>query len=193
MSIALVMPSSHLILGHLLFLLPSVFPSVRDFSNELAIHIRWPKYWSFSFSISPSSERSGLISLKIDWFDLLAFQGTFRSLLQYYLEGINSLAFCLLHGPALTTVCDHWEDHSLDYMDLCGKIMFLLFSTLSRFVIAFLPRSNHLLISWLQSQSAVIFKPQKKKSVTTSTFSPFYLPWRNGAWCHDLSFFNIQF
>ena len=129
------------------------------------------KYWSFRFSISLSSEFLGLISLKIDWFDLLAVQGTFRSLLQYYLEGINSLAFCLLHGPALTTVCDHWEDHSLDYMDLCVRVMSLIFNTLSRFVITFLPGSNRLLILCLQSPSTVILEPKKRKSVTTSTCS----------------------
>ena len=130
------------------------------------------KHWSVSFSISLSSEYLGLLSLKIGWFDLLAVQGTFRSLLQHYLEGINSLAFCLLHGPALTTVCDHWEDHSLDYMDLCGTLMSLIFNTLSRFVITFLPKSNHLLISWLQSLSTVNLEPKKRKSGTISTFFP---------------------
>ena len=108
MSIASLMLSSHLILWHPLLLLPSIFPSIRDFSNELAVLIRWPKYWSFSFSISPSSEYSGLISLKIDWFDLLAVQRTFS---------INSLTLCFLYGPALTTIRDHREDHSLDYTD----------------------------------------------------------------------------
>ena len=130
------------------------------------------KYWSFSFSVSLSSEYLGLISLKIDWFDLLAVQGTFRSLFQYYLEGINSLAFRLLHGPALTTVYDHKEDHSLDYMDLCGRVMSLIFNTLSRFVITFLPKSNHLLVSRLQSLSPVNLEPEKRKSGTISTFSP---------------------
>ena len=115
---ALVMSSSHLILWSPLLLLPLIFPSIRDFSNELSVRIRWPKYWSFSFSISPSSEYSGLISLKIDWFDLLAVQGTFRSLLFSQFEGINSLALCLLYGPVLTTVSDAWEDHSLGYTDL---------------------------------------------------------------------------
>ena len=96
---------------------PQSFPT----SGTFPMSCQMTKYWSFSFSVSLSSEYLGLISLKIDWFDLLAVQGTFRSLFQYYLEGINSLAFCLLHGPALTTVCDHREDHSLDYMDLCGS------------------------------------------------------------------------
>ena len=125
-STALVMPSSHLILWWPLPLLPSIFPSIRDFSNESAVCIRWPKYWSFSFSISPSNEYSGLISLEIDWFDLLDFQGTLRSLPQHEFEGINSLAVCLLYGPALTTICEHCEDHSLDNMDLCwqGNVYF---------------------------------------------------------------------
>ena len=119
--IASVMPSSHLILWCPLLLLPSIFPSIWVFSNESAVHIRWPKYWSFSFSISPSTKYSGLISLKIDWFDLLAVQGTQDSSLASQFEGINSLAFCLLYGPALTTICDYWEDHNLDYMDLCQQ------------------------------------------------------------------------
>ena len=121
MSIVLVMPSSHLILWCPLLFLPSIFPSIRDFSSESSVHIRWLKYWSFSFSISPSSEYSGLISLKIDWFDLLAVQGTFRSLLQHHSLNISSLAFCLLYGAALTAVCDRWEDHSLDYTGLGQK------------------------------------------------------------------------
>ena len=121
MSVASVMPSSYFILWCPLLLLPSIFPSIRDFSNELAAPIRWPKYWSFGFSIRPSNEYSGLISLKSDWFDILAVQGTFRSFSPVpQLEGsINSLVFCLLYHPALTTVHDHWEDHSLDCRDLC--------------------------------------------------------------------------
>ena len=121
MFISSVMMSSHPILWCLLLLLPSIFPSIKDFTNELSAHIRCPKYWSFSFSNSPSSEYSGLISLKIDWFDLLAVQGTFRSLLQHQFQGINFLAFCLLYSPALTTLHDDWEDHSLDYTDLCQQ------------------------------------------------------------------------
>ena len=128
LSIASLMPSSHLILWCPLLLLPSVFPSIRDFSNELAVGIRWPKYRSFSFSNCPSNEYSELISLKIDWLDLLAVQGTLRSLLQHHSLKASILwcsAFftvCLLYGPALTTVCDHWEDHSLDYIDLYRQI-----------------------------------------------------------------------
>ena len=122
MSIALVMPSSHLIFWHPLLLLPSIFPRIRDFSNESVLRISWPKYWSFIFSISLPSEYSGLIFLKIDWFDLAAVQGTFgTSSLAPQFEGINSLALHLLYGPALTTVYDHWEDCSLDYMGLCWQ------------------------------------------------------------------------
>ena len=116
---ASVMSSSHLILWYPLLLLPSIFPSIRDFSNESSIHIRWLKYWSFSFNISPSSEYPGLISLKMDCFFDLAVQGTFRSLLEHHSS--NSLVFCLLCSPALTTTCDHWEDHCLDYTDLCQQ------------------------------------------------------------------------
>ena len=117
MSIASVMTSSHLILWHPLFLLPSVFPSIRDFSNESPVCIKWPKYWSFSFSISPSNEYSGLISLKVDWFDLAAVQGTFgTSSLDPSLKA-SILWHHLLYGPALTTVYDHWENCSLDYTD----------------------------------------------------------------------------
>jgi len=172
MFIALVMASTHLILWPPLLFLPSIFPSIRDFSNESSVGIRWPKYWSFSFRISPSNEYSGLISLKIELFDL-AVQGNFRSLLQSH----SSKATILQHStffyhPAVTTVCDHWEDYSLDYMDLCRQSNVLLFNILSRFFIAFLPRSNPLLISWLQSPSAVILEPPKRKSVTAATFSP---------------------
>ena len=99
----------------------SIFPSVRDFSSESSVHIRWPKYWSFNFSISPSNKYSGLISLKIDWFDLRAVHGTQDSSLASQFEGINSLVLCHLYGPALTTIRDYWEDHNLDYMDLCQQ------------------------------------------------------------------------
>ena len=118
MYIVLVTPSSHLILCHPLLLLPLIFPSIRVFSNELAIHIRWPKYWSFSFSISPSDEYSGLISFKIDWFNLLAVQ---ESSPASQFESISSLAVCLLYGPALRTVRDYWKDHSFEYIDLCQQ------------------------------------------------------------------------
>ena len=119
MFIALVMPSSHLILQRPLLLRPSIFPSIRHFSSKSSVHIRWPKYWSFS--ISPSSEYSGLISVKIEWFDLLPVQGTQVFSLAAQLGGINSLALFFLYGPALTTICDHWEEHSLDHTDLCWQ------------------------------------------------------------------------
>ena len=132
--LASVMPSSHLILWCPLLLLPSIFPSIRDFSSESAVHIRWPKYWSFSLSISPSNKYSGLISLKIDWFDLLAIQGTLGSLIQHHsFEGINSLVLCLFYGPALTTVCDHWEDHGLTIQTFVSRVISLLFNTLSKY------------------------------------------------------------
>ena len=119
-SIELVMPSSQLILCRPLLLLPLIFPSIRDFSDESAFHIRWPKYWSFGFSISLSNEYSGLISFRIDWFDLLAVQGTLKSLLQHHtFESINSLALSLLYGPTLTSIHDYWKNHSFDYTDLC--------------------------------------------------------------------------
>ena len=120
MSIESVMPSNHLILCCPLFLLPSIFPSIRVFSNESVLHIRWPKYWSFSFSISPSNEYSGLISFRIDWLDLLAVQGTLKSLLQHHSsKAINSLALSLLYSPTPTSIHDYWKNHSFDYMDLC--------------------------------------------------------------------------
>ena len=171
MSITLVMPSSHLIFWCPL-LLPSIFPSIQDFSSEAAIRIRWPKYWSFSFSISPSNEHSGLISLKIDWFGLLAVQGTLRNLLQHHSSQASNFwlsAFftACLSQPYMTT----WKTIALTVWTFVNRVMSLLFNTLSRFVIDFLPRNKDLLISWLQSPSAVILEPKKRKSVTTSTFS----------------------
>ena len=186
------MPSSHLILCHLLHLLPSIFPSIRVFSNESVLRIRWPKYWSFSFSIGPSNEYSGLISSRMDWLPLLAVQGTLKCLLQQ-LKSINSSAFSVLYGSTLTPNCDYWINHSFDYMDLYLQIMSLLFNMLSRFVIAFLPRSKHLLISWLQSQSVVILKPKKMKSNHSFCWLPIYLPWSYGTGCHNLSFLSAEF
>ena len=121
MSIESVMPSNQLILCHPLLLLPSIFPSIRIFSNESVLHIRWPKYWSFSFSISPSNEYSELISFRIDWFDLLAVEGTLKSLLQHHnlKASISSLGLSLLYGSTLTSVHDCWKNHSFDYIDLC--------------------------------------------------------------------------
>ena len=156
------MPSSHRILCHPLLLLPPIPPSIRVFSNESALHMRWPKYWSFSFSISPSNEHPGLISFRMDWLDLLAVQGTLKSLLQHHSSKASSFwpsAFFTvqLSHPYMTT----GKTIALTRWTCVGKVMFLLFNMLSRLVTAFLPRSKHLLISWLQSPSAVIFDPQK--------------------------------
>ena len=156
-----VTPSNRLILCHLLFLSPSIFPSIRVFSSQSVLHIRWPKYWSFSFSIHPSYEYSGLISFRMDWLDLLAVQGTLKSLLQHHSSKASILqVLSFLYGPTLISIHDYWKNHSLDKMDLCWQSnISLLFNMLSRLVIAFLPRSKHLLISWLQSPSAVIWEP----------------------------------
>jgi len=152
---------------------PSAFklPQHQGLFHELSVCIRWSKYWIFSFSINPSSEYLGLISLKIDWFDLPAVQGPFRSLLQHQ----SSKASILGHSAFFTVQLsqhDHWEDHSPDYMDFIGRVMSLLFNTLPRFAIAFLPRSTRPLIPWLQSPSKVILEPKKRESITTSAFSP---------------------
>ena len=173
MSLESVMLSNHLILCHPLLLLSSVFPSITIFSNESALHLRWQKYWSFSFSISPSNEYSGLVSFRIDWLDLLAVQGTLKSLLQHHSSKTSILrcsAFFMvqLSHPYMTT----GKTIALTRWTSAGKVMSLLFNTLSRFVIAFLPRSKRLLISWMQSTSAVILEPKKIKSVTVSIVSP---------------------
>ena len=161
-SIESVMPSNHLILCLPLLLLPSIFPRIRVFSNESVLHIRWPKYWSFSFNISPSNEYSGLISFRIDWLDLLAVQGILRSLLQHH----SSKASILQHSAFSTVQLSHpsvttGKIIALTRWTSVGKIMSLLFNILSRLVITFLPKSKHLLISWLQSPSAVILEPKK--------------------------------
>ena len=162
MSIASVMPSNHLILYHHFLLPSSIFPSISVFSNESVLSIRWPKYWTFNFSISPSNEYSGLISSRIHWFDLLAFQGTLRSLLQHH----SSKASILWHSAFFIVQLSHPYVTSCKTIALMtwifvGKVMSLLFNMLSRLVKTFLPRSKHLLISWLQSQSAVILEPPK--------------------------------
>ena len=161
---------NHLILCHPLLLL-SIFPNIRVFSNELALHIRWPKYWSFSFSVSPSNEYSELISFRIDWFDL-AVPGTLKSFFQHHssktLVLLYSIFFMVqLSYPYTTT----GQTIALTRWTFVGKVMALLFNILSRLVIAFLPRSRHLLILWLQSPSAVILKPKEKESATVSIFS----------------------
>ena len=143
------MPSNHLILCRPLLLLPSIFPSIRVFSNESVLHIRWPKYWSFNFSISPSNEYSRFISFRIDWFDLLAVQETLKCLLQHNLKA--SVLWCsAFFMVQLTSTHDYWKNHSFDYIAFVGKVMSLFFNMLSRFAIAFLPRSKCLLISWWQ-------------------------------------------
>ena len=166
------MPSNHLILCGPLLLLPSVFPSIRAFSSESALHIRWPKYWSFSFSINPSNEYSGLISFRIDWFDL-AVQGTVKSLLQHYSSKASILqcsAFFMvqLSHPYMTT----GKTIALTRWTFVGEVISLILSMLSRLVIAFLPSTKRLLISWLQRPSAVVLEPPKIKSATLSTVFP---------------------
>ena len=167
------MPSSHLILCRPLLLLPSIPPSIRVLSNESTLSMRWPKYWSFSFSISPSKEIPGLISFRMDWLDLLAVQGTLKSLLQHHSSKASILWFSAfftvqLSHPYMTT----GKTIALTRRIFVGKVMSLLLNMLSRLVITFLPRSKRLLISWLQSPSAVILDPKKIKSDTVSTVSP---------------------
>ena len=172
MSLKSVMPSSHLILCLPLLLLPPIPPSIRDFSNESILHMRLPKYRSFSFSITPSKESPGLISFRMDWLDLLAGQGTLESHLQHHSSKASVLRhsafFTVLHSPYMTT----GKTIALTRRTFVGKVMSLLLNMLSRWVITFLPRSKYLLISWLQSPSAVIWEPKKIKSDTTSTVSP---------------------
>ena len=167
------MPSSHLILSSPLLLLPPIPPSIRIFSSESTLHMRWPKYWSFSFSISPSSEYPGLISFRMDWLDLLAVQGTLTSLLQHHSSKASILqrsAFftAQLSHPYMTT----GKTIALTRRTFVDKVMSLLLNMLSRLVITFIPRSKRLLISWLQSPSTGILEPPKIKSDTVSTVSP---------------------
>ena len=171
------MPYNHLILCHPLLLLPSIFPSIRVFSSESALHIRWPKYWSFSFSISPSSDYSGLISFRMDWWDLLAVQRTLKSLLQHHSSKASILqhsAFSIvqLSHPYMTT----GKTTVLTRQTFVGKVLSLLFNMLSRLAITFLPRSKHLLIPCLQSPSAVILKPKKDKVSHCFHCFPTYFP-----------------
>ena len=173
MSTESVMPSNNLVLCHPLLLLPSTFPSIKVFSNELEIRIRWPKYWSLSFSISPSNEYSGLISFRVDWFDILAVQGTLKSLLQHHSSKtsiLRCIAFFIVQLSYIYMTTG--KTIALIRRTFVGKVTSLLFNMLSRLVIAFLPRSKHLLISWLQSPSAAILEPPKIKSLTVSIVSP---------------------
>ena len=171
-------------------LLPPIPPSIRVFSNESTLRMRWPKYWSFSFSISPSSEHPGLISFRMDWLDLLAVQRTLKSLLQHH----SSKASILWHSAFFSVELSHpymttRKTTTLTIRTFVGKIMSLLFNTLSRFLVAFLPRSKRLLISWLQSQSRVIL--ELKNVYHSVHFFPFNLPWSDGTRCHDLSFCQL--
>ena len=173
MSIESLMPSNHLIPCCPLLVLPSIFPSNRIFSNESALHIRWPNYWIFRFKISPSNEYSGLISFRMDWLDLFSVQGTLKSLLQHHSSKaliLQCSAFFIVQfsHPYMTT----GKSIALTRRTFCDQVISLLFNMLSRLVINFLPRSKHLLISWLQSPSAVILEPRKRKPTTVSTVSP---------------------
>jgi len=192
MSFESVMLSNHLILCCPL-LLPSVFPSIRVFSSESAFHIRWPKYWSFSSSISPSSEYSGLISFRIDWFDLVTVWGTLKNLLHYYNRKYQFFGA----QPSLWSMSHirMWpleKNIALAVWTFVGKVMSLLFNVLSRFIMAYLPRNKHLLISWLQSLSTASLEPKKIKCQCFHFFS-FYLPWSDGTGSHDLCFLNVEF
>ena len=173
MSIELVMPSNHLILCHPFLLLPSIFPSIRVFSSESGLRIRWPEYWSFDFSVSPPNEYSGLISFRMDCLDLLAAQGTLKSLLQHNNSNVSILQHSAhfmvqLSHPYMTT----GKTIALTVWTFVSKVTSLLFNMLNSFAIAFLPRSKSLLISWPQSPFAVILEPKKIKSVTVSIVSP---------------------
>ena len=190
-SIESVMPSNHLILCHPFLLPPSIFPSIRVLLNESVLRIRWPKYWSFSFSISPSNEHPRLISFRMDWFGLLASQGTLKSLFQHHSSKASILQcstffIVQISHPYMTT----GKTIPLTRRTFVGKVMSLLFNMLSRLIIAFLPRRKHLLISWLQSPSPVILEPKKIKSVIISIVSPSIC---HGIRCHDLSFLNVGF
>ena len=190
MSIESVMPPHHLILCHPLLLLPSIFPSIRVFSNESALRIRWPKYWSFSFNISPSKEYPGLISFRMDWLDLLAVQGTLKSLLQHHsskasILGCSAFFIVQLSHPYMST----GKTIAFNTQTFAGKVMSLLFN-MSRLVITFFSGSKHLLISWLQSPSAVILEP--KKVWHCFHCFPIYFPWNDRTGCHNLSFLHVE-
>ena len=188
------MPSNQLILCRPLLLPPLIFPNIRVFSIESVLSIRWAKYWSFSFSSSPSNEYSGLISFRINWLDLLAVQGTLKSLLQHHSLKASILqcsAFFIvqLSHPYITT----GKTIALTRQTFVGKVMSLLFNMMSSLVIAFLPRSKRLLISWLQSQFAVILEPLQDKVCHCFHCFPIYLPWSDGTRRHDPSFLNVEF
>ena len=178
MSIEVVTLSNHLIFCCRILLLPSVFPWIKVCSNELILHMRWQKYWSFRFSISPSNEYPGLISFRRDWLDLLAVQGTLKSLLQHHSSKASALqhsALLMVQIPNLYMTTG--KAKALTTRTFVGKVMSLLFNMLSRLVIAFIPRSKCPLISWTQSPSTVILEPKKIKSITASAFSLFAVKW----------------
>ena len=186
------MPSNHLILCCPLLLPPSIFSSIRIFSNKSALPIRWPNYWSFSFSINSSKEHLGLISFRMDWLDLLAVQGTLKSLLQHH----SSKASIIPRSAFFTVQISHpymttGKTIALTRPTFVGKVMSLLLCMLSRLVITFLPRSKYLLIWWLQSPSAVILKPPQIVWQCIQCF-PIYFPWSDGTRCHDLRFLNVE-
>ena len=171
---------------------PQIPPSIRVFSNESTLRMRWPKYWSFSFSISPSNEHPGLISFRMDWLDLLAVQGTLKSLLQHH----SSKASILRHSAFFTVQLSHpymttGKTIALTRRTFVGKVMSMLLNMVSRLVITFLPRSKRLLISLLQSPSAVIFGAQKNRVWHCFHYFPIYFPWSDGTRCHDLRFLNV--
>ena len=193
MSINSVMPSNHFILCRPVST-PSILPSIRVFPMGQFFRIRRPKYWSFSFSISPYSEYSRLISFRMDWMDLLTFQGTLKSLLQHH----SSKASILLHSAFFIVQLSYaymttGKTIALTRRTSVGKIMSLFSNMLSRLVRAFLPRSKHLLISWLQSSSAVILEPPINKVCHCFHCFPIYMAWNKGTRCHDISFLNIEF
>ena len=187
------MPSRNLILSSPLLFLPPIPPHIRVFSNESNLGMRWPKYWSFSFSIILFKEIPGLIPFRMDWLDLLAVQGTFKSLLQHH----GSKAWVLLRSAFFTVKLWHpymttGKTIALTRRTFVCKVMSLLLNMLSRLVITFLPRSKSLLISWLQSPSAVILEPPKNKIWHCFHSFPIYLPWSDGTRFHDLHFLNVE-
>ena len=190
------MPSSYLILRCPLLLLPPIPPSIRVFCNESTFCMRWPKYWSSSFSISPSKEHPGLISFRMDWLDLFAVQGTLKSLLQHH----SSKASIFQHSAFFTVQLSYpymttGKTIALTRQTAVGKVISLVFNMLSRLVIAFLPRSKRLLISWLQAPAAWFWSPLWSEHKVCHCFHcfPIYLPWSDGTRCHDLSFLNVEF
>ena len=186
------MPSNHLILCHLFILLPSIFLSMRVFSNELVFHLWWPKYWRFNFSINTSNEYSGLLSFRIDWFGL---QGTLKSVLQHHSSMASILQCSTFFVVQLSHPYVYWKNHSFSRQTFVSRVMSMLFNIFSRLVIAFLPSSKHLLISWLQSSSSLVLESKIRKSVTVSfpPPPPIYLAWNDGTGCHDPSFLNVEF